>query len=637
MEDFTPYDTPIPVNHKLNSGQDGKEVDCRLYHAMIGSLLYLTASKPDIMFAVCICSRFQAKPKESHLIAVKRIFCYMKGKQRLGLWFPHGSNFEFNAYTDSDFGGCCLDRKSTTGGCQFLDLVDPTAIKRLWFEFLIKMTGLDRIHATDGSSQECDMLKVKKLFMAKMARHVEYKHNQVPLLDPNMPEAIHFQGIINFLNRSRLHVALSANPYISLPYIQQFWDTVHHDTDVEPHVLHATSNNTEVAISVETIRAALALGGANDDPMSYPGTMIMGCFQRMGYRGRPNDTQARKGATDSDSSRDFSSDHYERLATLPLANAGKRIKSKANKPRRKSVRNPPSGSVHGKRTLIDESSDSDSDAIPVPKAQKLMSASIAAAHSSQDVEDATFVASLLVTPLTSKHPSPVISPNVPHTSDAGPSKPSDYERITFLESHVLDLQTLLDTLVYTDTQRQLDDDDNDPSGNIEGDRQYADVDPISRVPGDSISVNIEGTKNDFGVNEDILLLEFFADSEEEEAEKLEFLDDIDELFDDFEEDVMDNDVEEGEIVEIEIEKSKDKVTYEGSDGLNVSYNFIQDVVIPEFSCNGVTDSMDSVEDITTPDDTAQSKIDSDVDTTHTVSPKLNEEPVMYRNTRMTRE
>ncbi|KAI3814090.1 hypothetical protein L1987_18835 [Smallanthus sonchifolius] len=120
MEDCTPYDTPIPVNHKLNSDTDGKEVNCRLYRAMIGSLIYLTASRPDIMFAVCICSRFQAKPKESHLIALKRIFRYLKGKQRLGLWFPHGSNFEFNAYTDSDFGGCCLDRNSTTGGCQFL-------------------------------------------------------------------------------------------------------------------------------------------------------------------------------------------------------------------------------------------------------------------------------------------------------------------------------------------------------------------------------------------------------------------------------------------------------------------------------------------------------------------------------------
>ncbi|KAI3825189.1 hypothetical protein L1987_06666 [Smallanthus sonchifolius] len=95
--------------------------------------------------------------------------------------------------------------------------------------------------------------------------------------------------------RSRLHVALSADPYISLLYIQQFWDTVHQDTDVEPHVLRATVNNTEIAISEETIRVALDLGGNAEDPLSYPGILIMGCIQRMGYRGRQNDTQARKG------------------------------------------------------------------------------------------------------------------------------------------------------------------------------------------------------------------------------------------------------------------------------------------------------------------------------------------------------
>ncbi|KAI3762598.1 hypothetical protein L1987_53035 [Smallanthus sonchifolius] len=215
-------------------------------------------------------------------------------------------------------------------------------------------------------------------------------------------------------------------------------------------------------------------------------------------------------------------------------------------------------------------------------------------------------------------------------------------------TQIVDMQLLVSKLVeHLDAQGELrlhdtchaesiqrkDNDDNDPSGNVEGDRQYADVNPTSGAQGESTSHTIEGTKQDSRVNEEILLLEFFQDSEEEEAEKLECLDDIDELFDDDEEDVVDIEVEEGEIVEIEIEKSKSKVTCEGYDGLNVPYNFIQDDVIPEFSYDGVTDSMDSIEDITTHDDTAQSnKIDSDVDTTHIVSPKTNEEPVMYRNT-----
>ncbi|KAI3820703.1 hypothetical protein L1987_08251 [Smallanthus sonchifolius] len=85
MNDSSTYGTPIPVNHGLHPDKDGKDVDCRLYRGMIGSLMYLTASRPDIMFAVCLCSRFQSQPKESHMIAVKRIFRYLNGKPRLGI------------------------------------------------------------------------------------------------------------------------------------------------------------------------------------------------------------------------------------------------------------------------------------------------------------------------------------------------------------------------------------------------------------------------------------------------------------------------------------------------------------------------------------------------------------------------
>ncbi|GJT32030.1 ribonuclease H-like domain-containing protein [Tanacetum coccineum] len=88
---------------------------------LIGSLMYLTASRPDIMFAqFVLCSRFQVTPKTSHLSAVKRIFRYLKGKPKLGLWYPRVSSFDLEAYSDSDYAGANLDRKSTTRGCQFL-------------------------------------------------------------------------------------------------------------------------------------------------------------------------------------------------------------------------------------------------------------------------------------------------------------------------------------------------------------------------------------------------------------------------------------------------------------------------------------------------------------------------------------
>ena len=107
--------------HKhLQADLEGEDIDIHLYRSMIGSLMYLTASRPDIMFVVCVCARFQANPKMPHLHAVKRIFKYLKGKSKLGLWYPRDSPFELKAYTDSDYGGANLDRKSTSGGCQFL-------------------------------------------------------------------------------------------------------------------------------------------------------------------------------------------------------------------------------------------------------------------------------------------------------------------------------------------------------------------------------------------------------------------------------------------------------------------------------------------------------------------------------------
>nr|GEZ62469.1 putative retroelement [Tanacetum cinerariifolium] len=112
--------TPIDTEKPLLKDPDGEDIDVHIYRSMIGSLMYLTSSRPDIMFAVCACARFQVTPKVSHLHAVKRIFRYFKGKPNLGLWYPKDSPFDLVAYSDSDYAGASLDRKSTTRGCQFL-------------------------------------------------------------------------------------------------------------------------------------------------------------------------------------------------------------------------------------------------------------------------------------------------------------------------------------------------------------------------------------------------------------------------------------------------------------------------------------------------------------------------------------
>ncbi|GJV40193.1 putative ribonuclease H-like domain-containing protein [Tanacetum coccineum] len=112
--------TPIETQKPLTKDEDVADVDVHLYRSMICSLTYLTTSRPDIMFVVYACSRFQVTPKTSHLHVVKRIFRYLKGKPKLGLWYPKVSSFDLEAYSDSDYAGENLDRKSTIGGCQFL-------------------------------------------------------------------------------------------------------------------------------------------------------------------------------------------------------------------------------------------------------------------------------------------------------------------------------------------------------------------------------------------------------------------------------------------------------------------------------------------------------------------------------------
>nr|GEX50875.1 copia protein [Tanacetum cinerariifolium] len=100
--------------------EEGESVDNTKYRGMIGSLLYLAASRPDILFSVCLCARFQGDPKTFHLEAVKRIFRYIKGTTYLGLWYTKGSGIETIVYADSDHAGDYVDRKSTSGVCTFM-------------------------------------------------------------------------------------------------------------------------------------------------------------------------------------------------------------------------------------------------------------------------------------------------------------------------------------------------------------------------------------------------------------------------------------------------------------------------------------------------------------------------------------
>ncbi|GKB26030.1 retrovirus-related pol polyprotein from transposon TNT 1-94 [Tanacetum coccineum] len=120
MDSCDPVGTPMEIKDKLDLDQHGSPVDATKYRSMIGALMYLTSSRPDIVHATCLCARYQAKPTEKHLKEVKRIFRYLRGTVNTGLWYTKDSGFELTGFSDADYAGCKDTFKSTSGGAQFL-------------------------------------------------------------------------------------------------------------------------------------------------------------------------------------------------------------------------------------------------------------------------------------------------------------------------------------------------------------------------------------------------------------------------------------------------------------------------------------------------------------------------------------
>nr|GEV26732.1 ribonuclease H-like domain-containing protein [Tanacetum cinerariifolium] len=185
--------TLIETNKALLKDEEAEDVDVYLYIAMIRSVMYLTASRPDITFVVCVCARFQVTPKVSHLRTVKRIFRYFKGQPKLGLWYPKDSPFDLEAFSDSDYAGASIDRKFTTGGCQFLR-------KRL-------------------ISWQCK----KQTVVANSTTKAEYV--DVANCCGQATECEGFEQIIDFLNASYVKYALTVNPTVYTSCIEQLWVT----------------------------------------------------------------------------------------------------------------------------------------------------------------------------------------------------------------------------------------------------------------------------------------------------------------------------------------------------------------------------------------------------------------------------
>jgi hypothetical protein len=120
MEDSKAMATPVSTITALDADEEGEHVDQKEYRSMIRSLLYLTATSPDIQFSVCLCASFQASPRTLHRQAVKCIFRYLRHTPNFIVWYSMSSSLALHGFSDADFARCRLDRKSTFGTCQFL-------------------------------------------------------------------------------------------------------------------------------------------------------------------------------------------------------------------------------------------------------------------------------------------------------------------------------------------------------------------------------------------------------------------------------------------------------------------------------------------------------------------------------------
>ncbi|GJU92622.1 putative ribonuclease H-like domain-containing protein [Tanacetum coccineum] len=305
--------TPIETQKPLVKDEEASDVDVHLYRSMIGSLMYLTASRPDIMFAVCACSRFQVTPKSSHLSAVKRIFRYLKGKPKLGLWYPRVSSFDLESYSDSDYAGANLDRKSTTGGCQFLgrrliswqckkQTIVATSTTEAEYVAAASYCGQRFDRSTDSAKFVTTGQFVRYRTLKKNTTKVLYdnlsqihsylqalisllttitlstkmvvldscpKHNMVAYLEKSEGNAELYE-IIDFLKRNSIHHALTVSPVVSTTFVEQFW------TSAKSKIINNVRNITaKVAGKSVSISEASKKKQQNDpSPRPSPSTFI---------------------------------------------------------------------------------------------------------------------------------------------------------------------------------------------------------------------------------------------------------------------------------------------------------------------------------------------------------------------------
>ncbi|GJS85943.1 putative ribonuclease H-like domain-containing protein [Tanacetum coccineum] len=291
MESVRPATTPYEAAKPKSKDEPDDAVNVHLYRSMIGSLMYLTASRPDIMFAVSACSRHQVTPLTSNLNAVKKIFKYLKGQPKLGLWYPRDSPFVLEAYSDSDYAGSNGDRKSTTGGCQFLGrrLISWQCKKQT--VLATSSTEAEYVAAAHCCGQSTICI-VKNPVFHQRTKHIEIRHHFIRDANEKNLIQVGFLGkpkgsadyhpVLDFLRSSHIRYAINHDPIIYDSLVKQFWSTASRGTFEEgPPAIIATIDRTPYTITESLVRSQLHLddeGGVKDLPSAniYLGMDNMG-------------------------------------------------------------------------------------------------------------------------------------------------------------------------------------------------------------------------------------------------------------------------------------------------------------------------------------------------------------------------
>nr|GEU62387.1 ribonuclease H-like domain-containing protein [Tanacetum cinerariifolium] len=306
----TPYEAPKPKS----KNESDSPINVHLYRSMIGSLMYLTASRPDIMFVVSAYSRNQITPTTSNLKAVKKIFKYLKGQPKLGLWYLRVSPFVLEAYSDSDYAGENKDRKSATGGCLFLGrrLISWQCKKQTIVatftteaEYVAAANCCCQPYGSRGwisgflsalhgpvSTLNCDQHPAQTLnpspTSSMAALRYKDEHNKVDyLLKPTRSDDYH--QIIDCLRAFHIWYVLTLDTIIFDSLVKQFWSTATlRSPELGPLAIQDTIDKTPYTITEDLVRSQLQLaddGGIDDLPIAeiYSGMDNL----RLNFEGHP--------------------------------------------------------------------------------------------------------------------------------------------------------------------------------------------------------------------------------------------------------------------------------------------------------------------------------------------------------------